>query len=462
MGAPGIGKTAIMEQIADELGIGLVSYSMTHHTRQSALGLPLIVQRAYGGRVYDASEYTMSEIIATVYDCMRESGRESGILFLDEINCVSETLYPSMLQFLQFKTFGRHAVPEGWVVVTAGNPPEYNRSVHEFDVVTLDRMKKVAVEPDYAAWRAYAADKGVHPAVLTFLDVKKNRFYVMESSLDGKAFVTARGWDDLSDIIIAYERLGKPVDRDLVAHYVQDERVAGEFAAYYELFSKYRDDYRVEDILAGRAPGEVVERAREAAFDERLSLVGLLLDALDGEHRALMARADVLVAARDGLRAARSAVDAGASPRAAVDDLLAQREREAAELAAAGGASRERRRRLAEERALLEEVARAAALADGEDAAAFGRVAEAFAAQADLDGAAAAAEARLAAAFAFLEAAFGDAQELLVLVTELTQRTPSARFIAQFGSPSYYAHNQQMILSDRQRRLRELVEELDV
>lgn len=49
-----------------------------------------------------------------------------------------------------------------------------------------------------------------------------------------------------------------------------------------------------------------------------------------------------------------------------------------------------------------------------------------------------------------------------MFVTELTQRTPSARFIAQFGSPSYYAHNQQMILSDRQRRLRELVEELDV
>ncbi len=41
LGAPGIGKTAIMEQIAQELGIALVSYSMTHHTRQSALGLPL-------------------------------------------------------------------------------------------------------------------------------------------------------------------------------------------------------------------------------------------------------------------------------------------------------------------------------------------------------------------------------------------------------------------------------------
>ena len=462
VGAPGIGKTAIMAQIADELGLGLVSYSMTHHTRQSALGLPVIVRREYGGREYDASEYTMSEIIASVYDCMRESGREQGILFLDEINCVSETLYPSMLQFLQFKTFGRHAVPEGWIVVTAGNPPEYNRSVHEFDVVTLDRVKRVAVEPDYAAWRAYAADKGVHPAVLTFLDVKKDRFYVMESTLDGKAFVTARGWDDLSDMIGAYERLGKPVDRELVAHYVQNERVAGEFAAYYELFGKYRDDYRVDDILAGTAPEGVVERAREAPFDERLSLVGLLLDALDGEHRAIMGRVDVLTAVRDDLRGVRAAVDAGAEVRAALDEVMARREHDRAALAASGGSSAAWRRQAADERALLEEVAREAAPGAGEGAGAFARVEAAFAARADLAPAAAAAEARLAAAFAFLEEAFGDAQEMLVFVTELTQRTSSARFIAQFGSPSYYGHNQPMILSDRQRRLREMVEELDV
>ena len=46
MGPPGVGKTAIMEQIASELGVGLVTYSMTHHTRQSALGLPFIFQKA--------------------------------------------------------------------------------------------------------------------------------------------------------------------------------------------------------------------------------------------------------------------------------------------------------------------------------------------------------------------------------------------------------------------------------
>ena len=56
IGAPGIGKTAIMEQIAQELDVALLSYSMTHHTRQSALGLPLIREKIFGGKPYSATE----------------------------------------------------------------------------------------------------------------------------------------------------------------------------------------------------------------------------------------------------------------------------------------------------------------------------------------------------------------------------------------------------------------------
>ena len=97
MGPPGIGKTAIVEQVAQELGVGMLSYSMTHHTRQSALGLPYIAHKAYDGVDYAVSEYTMSEIIASIYDLMEETGQKEGILFLDEINCVSETLAPIML-----------------------------------------------------------------------------------------------------------------------------------------------------------------------------------------------------------------------------------------------------------------------------------------------------------------------------------------------------------------------------
>ena len=113
IGAPGIGKTAIMQQIASELDIALVSYSMTHHTRQSALGLPVIEVRDYNGKQVLVSEYTMSEIITEVYRVMKDSGKKEGILFLDEINCVPETLLPAMLLFLQYKIFGNQSIPEG-------------------------------------------------------------------------------------------------------------------------------------------------------------------------------------------------------------------------------------------------------------------------------------------------------------------------------------------------------------
>ena len=71
IGPPGIGKTAIMEQIAEECGVGLVAYTMTHHTRQSAMGLPEICTRGIEGKMVHTTEYTMSEIIASMTVCGR-------------------------------------------------------------------------------------------------------------------------------------------------------------------------------------------------------------------------------------------------------------------------------------------------------------------------------------------------------------------------------------------------------
>ncbi|MBQ8970169.1 MAG: AAA family ATPase, partial [Lachnospiraceae bacterium] len=278
LGAPGVGKTAIMEQIAGELQIALVSYSMTHHTRQSAIGLPFIKHQVFDGKEYDITEYTMSEIIATIYETMEESGIREGILFLDEINCVSETLSPSMLQFLQYKVFGRHRVPDGWVIVTAGNPPEYNKAVREFDVAVLDRMKILQVEPDYSIFKEYAIEKGLHPAIVNFLDMKREYFYRIENTVNGRSYVTARGWEDLSEILKLYEEEGLPADETLIGQYLTNETVVSEFGAYYELYNKYKRDYHVNEILGGMINETICKKAGEASFDERLSLLSMLLD----------------------------------------------------------------------------------------------------------------------------------------------------------------------------------------
>ena len=280
MGPPGIGKTQIMEQAARECGVALVAYTITHHTRQSAVGLPFIRQKHYGGKDVSVTEYTMSEIIASIYEKMEATGLAEGILFIDEINCVSETLAPTMLQFLQCKTFGNQAVPAGWIIVAAGNPPEYNKSVRDFDIVTLDRVRRMDIEPDLPAWREYAREVGVHGAILSYLELHPQNFYQINADVEGTQFVTARGWEDLSNLLDTYEALGMQADEAVIRQYIQHGRIAEDFAAYLDLYYKYRDDYGVEEILAGRPRPDAFARLLNAPFDERLSLVSLLLAGL--------------------------------------------------------------------------------------------------------------------------------------------------------------------------------------
>lgn len=464
MGPPGIGKTAIMEQVASELGVGLVSYSMTHHTRQSALGLPFIEKKVYGGVEYSVSEYTMSEIIASVYDMMERTGVQEGILFLDEINCVSETLAPAMLQFLQYKIFGRHRVPDGWIVVTAGNPPEYNNSVREFDIVTWDRLKRIDVEPDYKVWKEYAYQKGVHPVITTYLDIKKSDFYKIETTVDGKSFVTARGWIDLSDMIRLHEEHGLSVDELLIAQYLQDKKIARDFAIYYDLFNKYKSDYQVDAILAGKAGEDIKGRAKAAKFDERLALLGLLLDAVTNGLRdvtlAELSLTELLNSLKTiRLELAKPGADAGKIMEKQIHAL--QKKVDVGKLASTLSDDAEYACRSAV--AALENMSAAltkAQPADGTEAfkllkAEFDKQTKALKKQADDAGE------QLSHVFRFCEEVFSEGQEILILVTELTISRYGARFISRYGCKEYFKHNQELLFYERQKEIIKEIENLE-
>ena len=280
IGPPGVGKTQIMEQIARECEIGLVAYTITHHTRQSAVGLPFIKEEIFDGKKYSVTEYTMSEIIASVYREIEREGKREGILFIDEINCVSETLAPTMLQFLQKKTFGNQKVPQGWIIVAAGNPPEYNKSVREFDVVTLDRVRQMAIEADYKVWKEYARDVGIHGAIMGYLDLHPKNFYRIENDVDGMHFVTARGWEDFSHLLYLYRESGFAVTEEVIYEYLPHRDVAEDVAAYLDLYGKYEEEYPMNGILAGQVPAVIYERLTRAEFDEKIMVVEMVLTAL--------------------------------------------------------------------------------------------------------------------------------------------------------------------------------------
>lgn len=452
IGAPGIGKTAIMSQIANELDIALVSYSMTHHTRQSALGLPFIKEKTYKNLTVSVSEYTMSEIIASVYDTMEESGTEEGILFLDEINCVSETLYPSMLQFLQYKVFGKHTVPEGWVIVTAGNPPEFNRAVREFDVVTLDRLKVINVEADYPAWKSYAAKAGIHGAVTGFLESNKDCFYKVETTVYGKNYVTARGWEDLSDMLSLYEEDGKTVNDNLISQYITDEKTVKEFSAYYDLYNKYKKQYDVEAIFAGRLSEDTVNAAAKAPVDERLSLTGLLSDTLKSETGEILAAHRELSEIRTQIKEIADS---------SKDDTMVR----LSELASSAKSIITRKTRAgslsADDKYKYKRIVKF--YTDAKDRVNNGealkdiynvRVIEL---RKDVD----TELERIDNLFAGMERIFGeDSNEMLMLVTEMTLSDNTSSFLSEFGSGSYEKYSRVLKVGDRAESLRREIKEL--
>ena len=421
IGPPGIGKTAIMEQIAGECGVGLVSYTMTHHTRQSAIGLPVLTEKQFAGKAYTVTSYTMSEIIASVYEQIEKTGCRDGILFLDEINCVSETLMPAMLQFLQYKTFGSHALPEGWIIVAAGNPPAYNRSVREFDTVTLDRVRYMKVEPDFPIWKHYAVERGLHPAVLSFLELRPERFYVMEPG--EKGFVTGRAWEDLSEILLTMEELELGLEEALFGQYLQDEDTAAEFTFYYRLYEKWKKELKPEQILTGAA--DVPTNLPSLPFDERLCIVWLLLQRIYTLGRAYEEQQKL----SDSLRFFADGLGQGTAEQltALADERLDRRRKSLAVrkengLLAAGEEEREQR---------LFNVIR-----DCREAVRTGGVADAFSKRSGQEQIRAERQRKeLTAAMkngaVFVREAFGKKQELVILLTGLREQPVCSRVLQE-------------------------------
>lgn len=462
MGPPGIGKTQIMEQAARECGVALVAYTITHHTRQSAVGLPFIRQRHYGDKDVSVTEYTMSEIISSVYAKMEATGLKEGILFIDEINCVSETLAPTMLQFLQCKTFGNQAVPAGWVIVAAGNPPEYNKSVRDFDIVTLDRVRRMDIEPDLQVWKDYARTAHIHSAILSYLDLHPQNFYQINADVDGTQFVTARGWEDLSNLLDTYESLGLQADEALIRQYLQHQKIAEDFSAYLDLYYKYRDDYGVEEILAGQVKPAVYARLLNAPFDERLSLVSLILSGLNTRFTASRqadAVADACYAflreAKQGFSTLPADIPDGELTLFAqmVTDYDAETQRQRAAGLLSHDALNTRLQVYAALRSWDAELRRANAVSTQP---AFDLLRTQFQSLAEArDQAQEAASAALEAAFDFMENAFAESQEMVVFVTELTLNPASHAFITENGCDRYFQYNKDLLLDHRKAALQQ-------
>lgn len=280
VGAPGIGKTELAAQVAKELGIGFTSCSITHHSRNTVLGLPVITCMDEGEREIKYTEYTMSEIIGKVYEQVK-LGYDEGILLIDEFSCMADSLVAPMLAFLQTKNIGSHVLPEGWVLILASNPPEYNKNARTFDAAIMDRVRYISVEFDADEFIEYAKAKNMNNKIIGFLSDNKNYVHRVTSGERNKEIVTCRSWENLSYCLDGLEKFGVEIMPALIAQFIKSEKISEEFFRYYKLNYTVSDAMDYKNIIGGKNLAETAEKYKNLPHNNKMKIIKHLYEYLD-------------------------------------------------------------------------------------------------------------------------------------------------------------------------------------
>ena len=250
------------------------------------------------------------------------------------------------------------------------------------------------------------------------------------------------------------------VNEQLVSQYVQEGRIAREFSIYYDLFNKYRADYEIESILDGTVSDEIRVRAKGARFDERLSIMGLLLDSLNEKFKrtfeiegVMQELVSILRDAKPGLTEA----DAAAG-RIILEEITDGINEDIMKGRAANTMSADEVMIRTKTILVLREMADAM---DGRPSSnAFETVSGVFSLRRDdLKAYVGRVSKNLSNVFGFIEDCFDINREMLIFVTELTANYYSASFIQRYGSPEYFRYSKELMFYERQK---DIISQLDL
>jgi hypothetical protein len=322
-------------------------------------------------------------------------------------------------------------------------------------------VKKIEVEPDFPAWKEYAYSAGIHPAVISYLQVRPKNFYRMETTVDGKSFATPRGWEDISRLLTVYEKLGKPFDYSVAVQYVQHEQIARDFANYLELYYKYQADYQIEAVLKGTIDPVLEKKTAHASFDERLSVIGLLLSGLNRRFRQVKEKEQELEALQKQLRpyATLQQEDGAKALYTLAEAYRSQWEKQRENTAL----SREEEKLCQRVSALLETYVSRLRQQEKQDTdACFLQLRGWFAQENDALGLLQdeAGEA-LEHAFDFMEAVFGESQEMAIFITEINSSSYALAYLTEYDCQRYQQYNSSFLFDENRERLLQRIDHME-
>ncbi len=188
-GACGVGKSQIVAQVAADLDLQFLDIRAVQLDPVDLRGLPRILA--------DQTEWVPPKFLPTT---------GAGILFLDELTSAPQMTQAGCYQLVLDRRLGEYVLPEGWVVIAAGNPAS-ERGVHFAMPRPLrNRFVHLNLEPDIQDWCRWAVRAGVRPEIIAYLRFKPALLHDAEATSDANAWPTPRSWEMASSVLSGFAR----------------------------------------------------------------------------------------------------------------------------------------------------------------------------------------------------------------------------------------------------------------
>ena len=185
-GAPGIGKSSIVENFARSVGLPCVSLLGSQLAPEDIIGVPQIIE--------GKSVFCPPRMIA------RE---DPYCLFLDELNACSQEVQKAFYSLIHDRRIGEYFLPEGSIIIGAGNRAQDNAIVKPMSSALINRMFHVEMIASHRDWLDWAEQNGIHPYIIEYIGLRPDHLWKQPPKTE-EPFSTPRSWHILSDALHSY------------------------------------------------------------------------------------------------------------------------------------------------------------------------------------------------------------------------------------------------------------------
>ena len=268
-GAPGIGKSSLVEKFADEVGLPCVSLLGSQLAPEDIIGIPQIKG--------DTSEFLPPKMIAR---------KEPYVLFLDELNACSQEVQKAFYSLIHEKRIGEYHLPEGSIVIGAGNRAQDSAIVKTMSSALINRMFHVQLKASPDQWITWAYEEGLHPWVIDYITQRPDHLF-SEPPKTEEPYSTPRSWHMLSDALKEYGAGEKEVSEStlkMITYGCISAQHAGMFLAFTKQIGRKN---LITDIIKGEAKWPSKPEERDILYFLAQSFRAKLLQELPENKKTL-------------------------------------------------------------------------------------------------------------------------------------------------------------------------------